>query len=153
MNTAERLTTINLQRGMTMATTDDTSKVRRARNPAATATTAKTRYSDSRLMEVIEEERTRLMQAESLLQCILIAMEDAEGEARKLYYPNLIELIRSLVNQSIGALDSVRLRPLIEQMIEQMMKSDKPYSIPENKLSLGLGDDSVKDGGNVLYLS
>jgi hypothetical protein len=139
-----------------MAKTDDTSKARPGRNPASTPSRGSAANnppadpklkSDSDLIEAIEEERARLMQAESLLHCVLIAMDD-DSEARGPYYPNLIELIRVLVNQSIGALDSVRLRPMIEQM-----KGDKPYPIPEERLGLGVGDDSVKDGGRVFYLS
>ena len=140
-----------------MAKTDHTSKVRSGRNPGSTPSRASAAgnpsaapklKSDSDLIEAIEGERARLMQAESLLHCIRIAMEDAEGGTRSPYYPSMIELIRGLVDQSIGALDSVRLRPTIEQM-----KGDKPYPTPEETLGLALGGNSVKDSGTVFYLS
>jgi hypothetical protein len=62
--------------------------------------------------EVIEDERSRLMTAESLLHCIAIAMNEDDGEhSRGPDYQTLVTLARDLIKQSIDQLDSMRLQP------------------------------------------
>jgi len=64
----------------------------------------------SSLEDAIEDERSRLMRAHSILGCVTLAMEGDEGaNLTRPYYPDLIELARDLVNESINALDSDRL--------------------------------------------
>jgi hypothetical protein len=98
------------------------------------------------LLEVIEAERTRLMQAESLLQCLTAALDAEEGETQSPYYPNVIELARELLTQSIGQLDSLRLRPLIGQVLE-----NKDYATAEERTGRH-GTDEVKESAEVVYL-
>ena len=66
------------------------------------------------LIGAIENERDRLMTAESLLACVLAAMEsydtdDPDGP----YYPSVLELAREILNESLSKLDSAKLKPLI----------------------------------------
>ena len=124
---------------------DNASKNPPNRIPAAM--TAEVRL-DAPLLQAIEEERARLMQVESLLDCMLVAMDnDDDSDAEDPYYPNIIELARELVNKVIGQLDTVKLKPLIQQV-----KDGTPQPLAEEKLQIGFGDHMVKDGG-VLYVS
>jgi hypothetical protein len=120
-----------------MATRNKLSKGQAARGAAA---------ATPDLLEVVEAERTRLMQAESLLQCLLVALEDEAVETRGPYYPHVIELARELLTQSIGQLDSLRLRPLIEQA-----RGEKAYATTEEKAGRH-GADEVKESAEVVYL-
>jgi hypothetical protein len=120
-----------------MATRNKLSKGQAARAAAA---------STPDLLEVVEAERTRLMQAESLLQCLLVALEGEEVETRSPYYPHVIELACELLTRSIGQLDSLRLRPLIEQA-----RGEKAYATTEEKAGRH-GADEVKESAEVVYL-
>ena len=62
------------------------------------------------LHEAIEEERGNLSKAESVLGCLAIAMESEADSVDGPYYPEVAELARELVRQSIDGLDSVTLR-------------------------------------------
>ena len=62
------------------------------------------------LHEAIETERGNLSKAESVLGCLVTSME-YETEARnKPYYPDVAQLARELVRQSINGLDSLVLQ-------------------------------------------
>ena len=65
------------------------------------------------LEELIEDERTRLMKARSVLGCVALAMEGDEQNS-ELDFIDIIELARNLINESINRLDSVNLRPLLD---------------------------------------
>jgi hypothetical protein len=97
---------------MTMANTNDTSKARPGRN------------TESVVIEAIEAERTRLMQAESLLDCLLAAMDEDEVDPHGPYVPNVIKLARDRVHRSIDQLDSLNLRPLLTAMTEENVARD-----------------------------
>jgi len=61
------------------------------------------------LRETIERERGNLAKADSLLGCLVIAMEyDAESVDRP-YYPDVAAIARELVKQSVRHLDPVML--------------------------------------------
>lgn len=128
-----------------MPKTTDASKNPPNRNSAAAATTEV--RLDAPLLQAIEEERARLMQVESLLDCMLVAMDNDDGDADDPYYPNVVELARELVNKVIGQLDTVRLKPLVQQI-----KDGTTYPLAEEKLQAGFGDHMVKEAG-VLYVS
>jgi len=54
------------------------------------------------------------MTAESLLQCVVLAMSESEGRgAHEPDYQTLVALGRDLVKESIDRLDSVRMKPLL----------------------------------------
>ena len=63
------------------------------------------------LRESIEAERGRLMTAEALLHCIVIAMDDDDCQRSDgPHYQSVIDVARDLINQSINQLDSINLR-------------------------------------------
>jgi hypothetical protein len=73
-----------------------------------------------RLREAIETERDNLAKAESLLGCLAISMEYQPNSATGPYYPDVAEMARSLVRQSINALDSLALqRHLLRNRIKE----------------------------------
>lgn len=120
-----------------MATRNKLPKAQAARSAAA---------SNPDLLEIIEAERARLMQAESLLQCLLAALEDEEVETRGPYYPHVIELARELLTRSIDQFDSMRLRPLLEQA-----RGEKAYATAEESTGRH-GTDEVKESAEVVQL-
>ena len=151
-----------------MATKKSTSRIRPSRNQDASSIDAESHLpcepvlkEEPALIEAVEEERHRLMKAEAVLDCVLVAMndepecigeEDCEDderiEGRRPHYPSILGLARDLVNQSIHQLDSVRLRPMIEQI-----KRRGDYPREAEKLGLGKsGKDEVKEAGTVTYL-
>jgi hypothetical protein len=73
-----------------------------------------------RLREAIETERDNLSKAESLLGCLAISMEYEPNSVTGPYYPDLAEMARGLVRQSINALDSLALqRHLLRNKIKE----------------------------------
>lgn len=87
------------------------------------------------------------MKAESILGCALIAMDyDDACIASELYYPDVIEQARELVNKAIEELDSTRLRLLIEALKRD---DEVSYSHPEGGLRLG-GRHQIRDGESFL---
>lgn len=72
----------------------------------------------SALIEVIEDERNRLMTAESLLDCVLAAIDSyGDGDLDGPYYPGVIALARDVVHETLDNLDSVKLKRLIRQRL------------------------------------
>jgi len=65
------------------------------------------------LHEAIENERGNLSKAESVLGCLVVSMEhngDSADCADRPYYPDVAQLARELVKQSINRLDSLVLQ-------------------------------------------
>lgn len=118
-----------------MATRKFTSKKRPSRNANVMADPVKTAKrstaplpaapthaaNDSRepyrraLHDAIETERGRLSQAQSMLECLHMAMENADdcGSKSGTYYPDVIEVAMDLVRESVRRLDSLYIRPLV----------------------------------------
>jgi len=72
----------------------------------------------SALIGAIENGRDRLMTAESLLACVLAAMESYDaGDPDGPYYPGVLELAREILNESLDKLDSAKLKPLILELV------------------------------------
>jgi len=72
------------------------------------------------LHEAIETERGNLSKAESLLGCLAIAMEYETDTVKGPYYPDVAQLARELVKQSINGLDSLVLqRRLLRNKIKE----------------------------------
>jgi hypothetical protein len=72
------------------------------------------------LHEAIETERGNLSKAESLLGCLAIAMEYETDTVKGPYYPDVAQLARELVKQSINGLDSLVLqRRLLHNKIKE----------------------------------
>ncbi|MGH8336240.1 MAG: hypothetical protein ACRETL_05315, partial [Gammaproteobacteria bacterium] len=62
------------------------------------------------LHEAIESERDNLSKAESVLGCLMISMEYEADPDDGPYYPDVAQLARDLVKQSIDQLDSLVLQ-------------------------------------------
>jgi len=62
------------------------------------------------LHEAIENERSNLSRAESVLGCLAISMESEPDPLNGPYYPDVAQLARELVRQSINGLDSLTLQ-------------------------------------------
>jgi hypothetical protein len=62
------------------------------------------------LHEAIELERGNLSKAEAVLGCLAIAMEYETDSVNGPYYPDVAQLARELVKQSINGLDSLVLQ-------------------------------------------
>jgi hypothetical protein len=90
------------------------SGTRRARNQDGTKTRAvELPYGvpvPEGLHEAIEIERGNLSKAESVLGCMAISMEYDTDSANKPYYPDVAQLARELIRQSINGLDSLMLQ-------------------------------------------
>jgi hypothetical protein len=67
------------------------------------------RSSLSIALEVVEEQRDNLSRAESLLRCLTIAMEHGDTSHDGPYYPDVAEIARQMLRQSIRALDPINL--------------------------------------------
>jgi hypothetical protein len=79
------------------------------------------------LLEAIEAERDRLSQADSVLGCLIVAMEHPE-EADNPYYPDVVRHARTLVKQSLQGLDSMALK---QGVIGAQVKEDGRDLKPE----------------------
>jgi hypothetical protein len=75
------------------------------------------------LIEAIEDERRHLSKADSLLGCLIIAMEYQTEFTERPYYPDVAEIARELVKKSINALDPVLLQ---ERMLRDKVKDYRP---------------------------
>jgi hypothetical protein len=62
------------------------------------------------LHEAIEIERGNLSKAESVLGCLVISLEYEADSVNRPYYPDVAQLARELVRQSINGLDSLVLQ-------------------------------------------
>jgi hypothetical protein len=104
---AERLTTIRRTGRPIMATLDSTTD----------ESSDLTSDSPTTLEEIIEEERTRLMTAGTVLGCTSVAIEnDRSADGHAFYYADVIELARKMIDDAINRLDSVNLRAFYEQL-------------------------------------
>lgn len=94
-----------------MAAKNSTSRKRSTRNASVRHNVLPT------IQEAIEEERGRLMDAEAVLHCVLVAMsESSSAEAHGPSYGSVLTIARDLVAESINQLDSVRLRPMFQTL-------------------------------------
>jgi hypothetical protein len=66
-----------------------------------------------RLHDAIEKERGNLLKADSLLGCLVIAMEYETDSVSGPHYPDVAQIARELVKKSIDGLDSLTLQQLI----------------------------------------
>jgi hypothetical protein len=61
------------------------------------------------LLKAIETERGNLSRADSLLGCLIIAMEYGETMHKGPYYPDVAQIAHEMVRKSISALDPIHL--------------------------------------------
>ena len=66
--------------------------------------------------EALEEERTRLMLANSILGCVQTALDpEAIGVAPPVYFPDVLEQARQLINTSVQRLEYEEIRRLLHR--------------------------------------
>ncbi len=70
----------------------------------------------SALTQAIEVQRDNLAKADSVLGCLVIAMEYGEDSVSAPYYPDVAQIARDLVQQSLRGLDAVNLQPLRDKV-------------------------------------
>lgn len=69
------------------------------------------------LEAIIEEERTRLMTAGTVLGCTSVAIEnDRSADRHAFYYADVIDVARKMILQATDRLDSVYLEAFYEQL-------------------------------------
>jgi hypothetical protein len=105
-----------------MATDKSKSRVRPSRNRTNPTPPSAPADSDSHVTHVaaatfedaIETERARLMTAEAILHCVVIAMDEDDGDnAHAPHYQSAVDGAREFVTLSIDRLDSVRVGLMI----------------------------------------
>jgi hypothetical protein len=69
----------------------------------------------SRLEQTIEAERSKLLQANAVLKCLYEVLLYADGEDA-IQYAEAAHVVSTLIDDSVARLDSVRLRPLVEEL-------------------------------------
>jgi hypothetical protein len=77
------------------------------------------------VLNAIEHERDNLSRAESLLQCLAVAMEYGDISPKGPYYPDVAQIARQMVRKSIGALDPINLPdPSRDKVKEDLPRGD-----------------------------
>jgi hypothetical protein len=108
-----------------MADKDDTSKVPPDRNSRVSAETSPLRAGDragfkptaiTRIERAIEAQRAQLLQAHGVLTCLYEVLLYAEGDDA-INYAQAAHVAAMLVNKSVEDLDSVRTRPMVEELV------------------------------------
>jgi hypothetical protein len=80
------------------------------------------------LHEAIEAERGNLSKAESVLGCLMIAMEYETDSIDEPHYPDVAQIAREMVRQSINNLDSLVLQ---QRMLRNKVKESPDLSFVE----------------------
>jgi hypothetical protein len=80
------------------------------------------------LHEAIEIERGNLSKAESVLGCLAISMEYETDSVNGPYYPDVAEVAREMVRQSINGLDSLVLQ---QRLLRNKIKESADLTIAE----------------------
>jgi hypothetical protein len=71
------------------------------------------------LLETVEQERANLSRAESLLECLRIALEYESQTTTGPYYPDVAQIAHELVHKSVNALDSIYLPSLPRDKVRE----------------------------------
>jgi hypothetical protein len=99
---------------MTMAAKKSMPETRSRRNPPQSPAPPALNFEP--LRRHIEAERSRLTDAEAVLDCIIHAMEEDERlDVAGPRYPNVVRIVRSFVSSAIDRLDSIYIRSALEQ--------------------------------------
>jgi len=113
-----------------MVTRRSASKARRSARPAR-AQSVEHVYGvpvPKGLHEAIETERGNLSKAESVLGCLAIAMEYEADSIDGPHYPDVAQIARELVRQSINGLDSLVLQ---QRLLRNKIKESPDLSFAE----------------------
>ena len=96
-----------------MASKDDTTPTRSDRNQTDEHVSAETRPRS--LQQAIEAERAQLLQAHAVIHCLYEVLLHAEGDDA-ICYAEAAYVAANLIDESVERLDSVRLRPLMDEL-------------------------------------
>ncbi len=70
------------------------------------------------LEEALEEERARLMLANSMLGCVQIALDpEAVAVVPAVYFPEVLELVRQFINTSVQKLEYEEIRRVLHRTV------------------------------------
>ena len=120
-----------------MVTRRSASKARRSARPAR-AQSVEHVYGvpvPKGLHEAIETERGNLSKAESVLGCLAIAMEYEADSVDGPHYPDVAQIARELVRQSINGLDSLVLQ---QRLLRNKVKEGPDLALAEGYAVLDL---------------
>src|SRR5688572_16813504 len=77
----------------------------------------------TRLEQMIESERSKLLQANAVLRCLHEVLLYADGEDA-IQYAEAAHVVSTLIDATVARLDLVRLRPLIEELKRDSKPND-----------------------------
>jgi hypothetical protein len=92
-----------------------------------------------RLEQTIESERAKLLQASAVLKCLYEVLLHADGD-EAVTYADAAYLARTVIEDSVERLDSVRLRPLINER-----QAGRDYELPGERPHSGTPGNRVED--------
>jgi hypothetical protein len=95
------------------------------------------------LHEAIENERSNLSRAESVLGCLAISMESEPDPVNGPYYPDVAQLARELVRQSINGLDSLTLQ---KRLLRNKVKESPVFPCTERAYPVLDSNESILVG-------
>ncbi len=96
------------------------------------------------LHEAIETERGNLSKAESVLGCLAIAMEYETDSVNGPYYPDVAQLARELVRQSINGLDSLVLQ---QRLLRNKIKEGPDLWLADGRYAVLTSVGTSRDAG------
>ena len=96
-----------------------------------------------RLHDAIEGERDNLSKAESILGCLVCAMEYQSDCANSPYYPDVAQVARELVRKSINGLDPLVLQ---RQVLRKQIKDEGGLSLARQRYVIARRDPRVVPG-------
>jgi hypothetical protein len=83
------------------------------------------------LRDHMEIQRSRLMDAEAVLDCVLRAMEDDLHDAQGPSYPSLVRIARDFVHSTIDQLDSVNVRAALARSHGEVVVAAETSGVEE----------------------
>jgi hypothetical protein len=98
-----------------MASKDDTTSTDSSRSQTDEHVSAETPSRQRSLQQAIEAERSQLLQAHAVVHCLYEVLLYAEGDDA-ICYAEAAYVAANLIDESVERLDSVRLRPLIDEL-------------------------------------
>ena len=96
----------------------------------------------TRLEQTIESERSKLLQANAVLKCLYEVLLYADGEDA-IQYAEAAHVVSTLIDESVVRLDSVRLRPLIDEL-KRVGKPDDGTTLRDSASAFYQLEDSCR---------
>src|ERR1700679_3619802 len=80
-------------------------------------------------LKAVEAERGNLSRAQTLLECLSVAMEYGEMNHRGPYYPDVVRMASKILRKSIDALDSVHLRNPTRDKVREEFSAERAFVV------------------------